>query len=133
MEEIRGRFPWLSPEGTTLERPSIGRVRWWTFGGLRANATLADHLQAAGCSVLSRDNLCLTLDASSGVPPLQSLLPSAAEARDLLPPSLAEDALESLKFAFCTPRDLCLRSLRRRLADPRGAAATAEAPVEVVS
>lgn len=131
MEEVRGRFPWLSPDGTTLERSSIGRVRWWTFGGLKANATLADHLQAAGCQVTSRDNLCLTLDASSGIPHLQSLLPTLEETGALLPASLAEEALESLKFAFCTPRELCFKSLSQRLADPVGAAATVAAKVFV--
>jgi ATP-dependent helicase Lhr and Lhr-like helicase len=41
IEELRGRFPWLEPDATTLEKVPGGRARWWTFGGLRANATLA--------------------------------------------------------------------------------------------
>lgn len=129
MEEIRGRFPWLGPEGTTLERSSIGRVRWWTFGGLKANATLADHLKAAGCSVLSRDNLCITLDATAGIPRLQDLLPQPEPAAALRPESLADHALESLKFAFCTPKYLCLDALSSRLADPLSVVAIVSAPI----
>lgn len=123
MEELRGRFPWLEPDATTVERGLGGRARWWTFGGLRANATLADHLTSRGCPVISRDNLSLTLDASAGLPDLRSLLPSPAGAAALRPASLAIDALETLKFSFCTPRDLCLAALRLRLADPQGVVA----------
>lgn len=129
MEEVRARFPWLSPDGTTLERSAIGRVRWWTFGGLKANATLADALKAAGCPVLSRDNLALSLDASAGIPPLRSLLPTLGTIKDLRPASLAEDALESLKFADCTPHDLCFAALSQRLADPSGAADIVAKPI----
>lgn len=129
MDEVRARFPWLSPDGTTLERSAIGRVRWWTFGGLKANATLADALKAAGCPVLSRDNLALSLDASAGIPPLRSLLPTLGTIKDLRPASLAEDALESLKFADCTPRDLCFAALSQRLADPSGAAGIVASPI----
>jgi ATP-dependent Lhr-like helicase len=120
MEELRGRFPWLEPDATTLEKGLGGRARWWTFGGLRANAALADYLTARGCAVVSRENLSLTFDASAGLPLLQSLLPTPAEAEALRPVSLAAAALETLKFSFCTPQDLCLTALSRRFADPRG-------------
>ncbi|HEY0513778.1 MAG TPA: DEAD/DEAH box helicase [Thermoanaerobaculia bacterium] len=131
MDELRGRFPWLRAEATTLERSSIGRARWWTFAGLKANATLADHLQAAGCPVLSRDNLTLTLDATAGLPLLHTFLPTPEEAATLHPESLAEDALESLKFAFCTPQELCLETLRTRLGDAPAVAATVRGTVIV--
>ncbi len=131
MEEVRGRFPGLAPEGTTLEPSSLGRARWWTFAGLKANASLADHLKTVGCPVLSRDNLCLTLDATGGMPLLQRHLPSPAEAAALRPASLAEEALESLKFAFCTPSELAFASLSTRLADPDATARIAAAPVIV--
>jgi ATP-dependent helicase Lhr and Lhr-like helicase len=122
MSEIRERFPWLTPDATTLERVSSSRARWWTFGGLKANAALADHLGKEGCAVLSRDNLALTLDVTAGLPRLQSLLPTPEQAAHLHPTSLAAEALESLKFAFCTPKALCLAALRQRLSDPWGAA-----------
>jgi ATP-dependent Lhr-like helicase len=131
MDELRGRFPWLRAESTTLERSSIARARWWTFAGLKANAALADHLQAAGCPVLSRDNLTLTLDATAGLPLLQTFLPTPEKAAALRPESLAEDALESLKFAFCTPKELCLEALRTRLGDAAGVAATVSGGVIV--
>jgi ATP-dependent Lhr-like helicase len=128
VEELRARFLWLRAEATTLERSSINKARWWTFAGLKANATLADHLNAVGCPVISRDNLALTLDATAGLPQLHDFLPTPEQAAALRPASLADDALESLKFAFCTPRSLCLDALRRRLGDREGVvrAATAE-------
>ncbi|HYG63503.1 MAG TPA: DEAD/DEAH box helicase [Thermoanaerobaculia bacterium] len=129
LHEFRGRFPWLSQEATSLERGAPGRAHWWTFAGLKANATLADHLAGRGVSVLSRDNLSITLGISEGLPPLQELLPVPSEAAQLRPASLVADAMESLKFAFCTPRDLCFTALSRRLADPQGVAATVAVPV----
>ncbi|HEV2847263.1 MAG TPA: ATP-dependent helicase, partial [Thermoanaerobaculia bacterium] len=128
MEEIRGRFQALEPGRTTLERVSTGRVRWWTFAGLKANATLADHLAATGLPVASRDNLGLSFE-SAGLVPLQAHLPTPDEAGALRPVSLADEALESLKLAFCTPPDLCLGALRRRLSDTEGVRETVVAPV----
>ena len=125
MEELRGRFPGLEVDATTLERLSAGRTRWWTFAGLKANATLADHLTAAGSPVASPDNLAITFDTPAGAIPLEERLPKPVEAGALQPRSLALDALESLKFAFCTPQALCLTTLTRRLADPEGTAAVA--------
>lgn len=55
--------------------------------------------------MVSRDNFSITLAVSAGVPPLQSLLPEPAEAETLQPVSLAVEALETLKFAVCTPQD----------------------------
>ncbi len=118
LEEIRARFPWLEKDATLLEPTTPGRARWWTFAGLKANATLADHLARNGCPILGRDNLAITLDVTQGMPLLEALRPSPEEAERLTPQSLADDALESLKFGFCTPEDLCIESLRARLADP---------------
>lgn len=129
LEEFRGHFPWLRWEATALERGAPGRAHWWTFAGLRANATLADHLTSRGMSVLSRDNLSVTLATSEGLPLLQESLPPPSQAAGLRPVSLAVDALESLKFAFCTPRDLCIAALNQRLADPKGVAATVAMPI----
>jgi ATP-dependent Lhr-like helicase len=133
MNEIRARFPWLDESATTFERFSTTRARWWTFGGLKANAALADHLTSKGCAVLSRDNLALTVDITAGLPLLQSLLPTPDEAARLHPESLAEDALESLKFSFCTPRLLCLAALRHRFSDPTGTTAVVALPITMAA
>lgn len=120
LDELRADFPWLTPDSTALERLAPTRTRWWTFAGLKANATLADHLNAKGCPVASRDNLSLTFETLAGVLPLQENLPTPEEAESLRPTSLARDALESLKFAFCTPKELCMEALGRRLGDAKG-------------
>ncbi|MBZ0088797.1 MAG: hypothetical protein K8H90_00300 [Thermoanaerobaculia bacterium] len=129
LEDLRGKFPWLDPTSTSLVSEAPGRARWWTFAGLRANATLASALGAAGRTVLSQDNLSLNLDVSGGRPDLIALLPSPSAASLLRPEGLAERAVESQKFAFCTPRELCLESLRERMADVSGVQRTLQAPV----
>jgi ATP-dependent Lhr-like helicase len=131
LDELRAEFPWLTPESTALERLSPTRTRWWTFAGLKANATLADHLNAKGCPVASRDNLSLTFETASGVLPLQENLPTPEEAERLRPTSLAQDALESLKFAFCTPKELCMEALRRRLGDVEGVVGVLDGSVSI--
>lgn len=120
LEDLRGEHPWLEADRTTLVRETPGRARWWTFGGLCANATLADALERAGQHTTGRDNLSIRLDVTAGMPDLRALLPAPSAAMTLRPDGLAEGAIDSLKFAFCTPRELCLESLRERLADQDG-------------
>ncbi len=87
MDELCADFPWLTAGATPLERLSPTRTRWWTFAGLKANATLADHLSAAGSLVASRDNLSLTFETASGVLSLQEHLPTPAVPKPCVPPA----------------------------------------------
>lgn len=129
LDGLRERVRWLREGATTLERAAPGRNRWWTFGGLRANSTLADHLAGAGCRVLNRDNFSITLDSSASARSIGALLPNPEQAKTLRPASLARDAVEALKFAFCTPQDLCLSALSQRLADPKAVASIVSIPL----
>jgi ATP-dependent helicase Lhr and Lhr-like helicase len=47
MGEIRQEFPWLAAESSVVVLAGDGETEWWTFGGNRANATLAQQLAAA--------------------------------------------------------------------------------------
>ena len=41
LEEMRGRFPWLTPESTVVVASQDGSIAWWTFAGRNANAAIA--------------------------------------------------------------------------------------------
>lgn len=127
------QFSWLPREGTVLVQETRSRTRWWTFAGLRANATLGDHMKAQGAPVIGRDNLGLNLDVAPQAKRLQKAIQTArASEEDLLPLSLAAEAAETMKFHFCVPQELLLTCLRRRLADPRAVRAALRSDPVVV-
>ena len=47
IKEIRREFAWLDGDSTAVTVGRSGEVEWWTFGGTRANATLATALAKA--------------------------------------------------------------------------------------
>lgn len=128
---LRAKFSWLEPGRTHLVRETPSRTRWWTFAGLLANATLADHLQAEGVAVGGRDDLGMTLGIASGERVLKDALASLRRRSPqiLRPLAIPEGASGKLKFAFCVPGPLLSRELRARLSDPRATAAVIQQPV----
>jgi ATP-dependent helicase Lhr and Lhr-like helicase len=131
LQEAQSEFRWLDPECTSLIRGD-DQIQWWTFAGLRANATLTDSLRnipAAGF-----DNLCIRFDR--GIP-LEALEKSITNLREH-PPKFApvadlERAIDQLKFSTCLPRQLAERMLAVRLADPDAVAGILAQPLRVVA
>jgi ATP-dependent Lhr-like helicase len=113
-------FPALASEATTLVQEAPEKVRWWTFAGLRANATLTERLAKQGLSVTSRDNFGITLREGSTAAVSVALEKLRSTSVDPAPASLVAEALDGLKFAECVPKDLATAMLRARLADPVG-------------
>lgn len=116
LEDGRTRIGLRRP-GTLLRREPDGRTEWWTFGGLRANLTLAAALQPVRLSRNGLDNLRISVDPNVELTDLSRLLedqPSPAE-----PP---EEAVEGLKFGEALPPALASKVVRDRLADERGVA-----------
>lgn len=114
-------FPWLDEDGTVLVRGGDGRVAWWTFAGLRANAVLAAALGDIAHGGRDPDNFAIHLRASASLAEVSERLRSVdAEKLDGLAP-VDRQALQSLKFAQCLPEWLAERMLRNRVADTRGA------------
>ncbi len=118
---LRDEYEWLPAEGTALVRGKGGRTRWWTFGGLKANATLADFVAAKGAAVSSRTNLAVVFSGDVSLENLQGWASEAAAlARTLAPTSLAAESAGNVKFAECVPGELLMDMLRHRLTDPAG-------------
>ncbi len=130
----RAKFTWLEPGRTHLVRETPSRTRWWTFAGLLANATLADHLRAEGVAVGSCDDLGLALGVTPGGKTFTEALEGLRRRSDerLRPLETPSEAIETLKFHFCVPSPLLRRCLVERRADPRAAREAVEAPTTTV-
>jgi ATP-dependent Lhr-like helicase len=115
LRETEGRF--THPEATLITRN--GRdVRWWTWAGFRANATLTawladavDPLQRPADSyVRLRHDLTREEWAQARSKPRKEELPQVSAA-----------AVRGLKFSAALPDDLAISVLATRLADTDGA------------
>ncbi len=127
---LQERFGWLSRDSTALVREKSGRTRWWTFAGLRANATLADALARRGRGILTRDNLSISFNEDAGADGLAEDLRVIRDgAAELVPIALAQEAADMLKFSYCLSAGLALGVVQSRLADPPAVVATAAASV----
>ncbi len=120
IETLRTEMPSCRPGQTTVVSAAPGSSAWWTFGGLRANATLAEAFHSE-CVKATADNLLLVVHV--GIDTLQAGLLNRvrAAAADLWPASLVEGALDNLKFSECLPKDAAERVLRARLSDGEAA------------
>ena len=55
IELLRAGFPWVELDRTTLVQSSDNTLKWWTFGGFRANLTLIPKLaELARCPIRAR-------------------------------------------------------------------------------
>lgn len=110
----------VHPGGTVISRGSGGYVKWWTWAGHRANATLAATLaevaapaqQVNDCWIRLREDLSLAAWKHA----------STAAQDHLCLPEVDERAVKGLKFAEALPPRLAESTLARRLADLESAA-----------
>ena len=116
----------VHPGGTVIARAGNGEVRWWTWAGFRANATLAATLsdladpmqQYNDAYIRLRDNL--TRD---------QWLAGIGDAADrICLPEVDDKALTGLKFSVALPRRLAVATLAARIADVDNAAAVLAEP-----
>lgn len=116
----------VSRRGSTIAREGTD-LRWFTWAGFRANATLSSTLsdlvdgpqRVNSVSIRMRDDLTREM---------WSAATSDAPARLILP-AVDRRALEGLKFADAVPRRLAEATLAARLADPHGAVRALTEPV----
>ena len=109
----------VSKDGLVLRRRPAGGSRFWTWAGLRANATL---LAGLGLDVAEpRTRACCSRKVS-GRP--RSGQPTSVQYREL-----DAEAITALKFAAALPPELAARTLGERLADPDGAASVVQTPL----
>jgi ATP-dependent Lhr-like helicase len=131
LAEVRTDFGWLMSGQTALVTERDGRVRWWTFGGLHANAALAAGLRALGATTARLDNFSIGLEGD--VPsPMFGDLRARAEAGTLWSP-VDERAVAGLKFNECLPSDVAVRMLSHRTTDRDGIRRVLDQPLARVA
>ncbi|HLA79658.1 MAG TPA: hypothetical protein VJU18_18940 [Vicinamibacteria bacterium] len=132
MAAIRSNFGWLDEAGTTLVQGPSRKAAWWTFAGQLANETLVHLLKERKYAVSSGDNLCIKfLDQSADLGKIVADLQDSPWQQATCP--VSESGLERVKFSNCLPRDLAVRALSARLADPHAVGVVLEEPLRMVS
>jgi ATP-dependent Lhr-like helicase len=130
LTEIREKYlPAAYPGGTVIHRDN-GEVRWWTWAGYRANATLTatlpdltDRQRFDDASIRLRRDLTREMWQAAT---------AGAEDRLCLP-DVDDRALAGLKFTEALPHRLATATLAARLADPDSAATVLAEPIRFVS
>ncbi|MFE7395996.1 DEAD/DEAH box helicase [Streptomyces sp. NPDC057557] len=121
----------VHPGGTLITRTSGGQLRWWTWAGYRANATLAATLGTV-VAPAQRVNDCwirLREDVDR-----QHWKQAVADVSDqLCLPDVDQRAVKGLKFGEALPPRLAQATLATRFADLEGAQAVLEEPVRFVT
>lgn len=119
MGQIRQEFPWLEPGSTVALLSGDGKVEWWTFGGNRANATLARQLAQQTGSQVTHDSFTLTFESEVKLQDVERAI-GAIRQHDVanMRPAVDEAAIDGLKFSECLPIELATEMLERRLQDP---------------
>ncbi|MFG2669849.1 DEAD/DEAH box helicase [Streptomyces sp. NPDC048445] len=121
----------VHPGGTLVTRASGGQVRWWTWAGHRANATLAATLGTV-VAPAQRVNDCwirLREDVDR-----QHWKQAVADVSDqLCLPDVDQRAVKGLKFGEALPPRLAQATLATRFADLEGARAVLQEPVRFVT
>jgi ATP-dependent Lhr-like helicase len=116
----------VHPGGTVMLRTGAD-IRWWTWAGYRANATLAATLSDVTDSVqrFTSTDIRMRADLSATI-----WKEATADAADrLCLPDVDERALAGLKFSEALPARLATATLAARLADLDSAASVLAEPV----
>ncbi|WP_042366879.1 DEAD/DEAH box helicase [Streptacidiphilus neutrinimicus] len=120
----------IHPGGTLITRSSQGDVRWWTWAGHRANATLAASLSGVVSPHQRTGDLWIRLRDEIGLPEWRKARAEAESALCL--PEVDVRAVRGLKFADALPQRLAEATLAVRAADEAGAVKVLAEPVRFV-
>ncbi|MDV9186674.1 DEAD/DEAH box helicase [Streptomyces sp. SR27] len=121
----------VHPGGTLIIRDADGRMRWWTWAGHRANATLAATLDEVAVPGQRVNDHWIRL--REDVTPTSWKSHTAGAADRLCLPAVDERAVRGLKFAEALPPRLAEATLSARLAGLGSAVAVLSEPVRFVS
>ncbi|MFR9779028.1 DEAD/DEAH box helicase [Micromonospora sp. MS34] len=110
----------VHPGGNVISRDEDGDLRWWTWAGFRANATLAATLGEVVDPIHRFDDCQIRLREDL-TPAAWRELTADAEQRVCLP-DVSEKAMDGLKFSAALPPRLATATLAARLAGTGGAA-----------
>ncbi|WP_406045508.1 DEAD/DEAH box helicase [Micromonospora sp. NBC_00898] len=117
----------VHPGGPVVVRDKDGEVRWWTWAGFRANATLIATLGELADPTQRYDDASIRLRPDLDREMWRAATADAAERICL--PDVSEKALAGLKFSDALPQRLATATLAARLADIEGAAGVLREPV----
>ncbi|OEV04604.1 hypothetical protein AN216_06810 [Streptomyces oceani] len=130
LAESRDEFaPHTTHPGGTLVTRSGSNVRWWTWAGYRANATLAATLRSVADPVRQPTDAFVRLREDLTSEMWQDAHRATDQGTALLPPEVNQRAVEGLKFSVALPPRLATATVAARLADFTGARAVLEEPV----
>jgi ATP-dependent Lhr-like helicase len=112
----------VHPGGTVVLRGGRDTdVRWWTWAGHRANATLAATLESVADPLQRPTDAYVRLREDVTAQEFRKAQEDAAGRLSL--PWVDPRAVRGLKFGIALPQELAADTLAIRLADPEGAAA----------
>ncbi|MEV4493440.1 DEAD/DEAH box helicase [Micromonospora coxensis] len=120
----------VHPGGTLIVREDAGDLRWWTWAGFRANATLTATLGEVVDPVERFDDSSIRLREDLTPAVWRAVVSDAADRLCL--PEINEKALSGLKFSAALPKRLAEATLAARLADVDRAAAVLAEPARFV-
>ena len=119
-------------DGTVIVRESTGdELRWWTWAGYRANATLAATLKSVVQAGGNIDDRFVRLRDDLTPQMWREGIVDAAD--NLRRPDVDARAVAGLKFSDALPASLATATLAARLADFGGAATVLAEPVSFVN
>ncbi|WP_327185509.1 DEAD/DEAH box helicase [Streptomyces sp. NBC_01334] len=113
---------WVHPGGTLVARQG-NDVRWWTWAGYRANATLAATLASIADPVQRPTDCYLRLREDLNPNMWRTAVDAVQTGSALVLPDVDHRAVRGLKFSAALPQRLAVATLSTRLADFDGARA----------
>jgi ATP-dependent Lhr-like helicase len=120
----------VHPGGTPITRRGT-EMRWWTWAGYRANATLTASLAAVSDPV-QRPTDCYVRLREDLTPAMWRVARQAVTPEGLLVlPDVDRRAVAGLKFSAALPERLAVATLAARLADFDGARSVLAEPVRL--
>ncbi|UQA97315.1 DEAD/DEAH box helicase [Streptomyces halobius] len=128
LTQVRGdRAELVHPDGTVIVRGGRDtNVRWWTWAGYRANATLTSTLTTVADPLQRPTDTCVRLRDDLTAAEWKKATAVAADQLGL--PAVDARALNGLKFSATLPPRLAEATLAARLADLDGAVAVLKEP-----
>ena len=133
LDDLRKDFEWLTTSSTAIVRKKDG-IRWWTFGGLYANAAIASRLKAERGYAVAPNNLAIKIAGERSDSAIVNAIHAirALDAETFVP-EVTQKALEGLKFSACLPPELASRVLQRRMADSDAVRRVLAEPAQLIA
>ncbi|MGM0490558.1 MAG: DEAD/DEAH box helicase, partial [Planctomycetota bacterium] len=130
---VRTEFPWVRSNDSAVLIDANGATTWWTFGGFRANATIAGRLRDLLDSQIDFDSFTLNFATDVTSHDLEHALNALGEqAPDTWCAAIDPQAIDGLKFSECIPADVATAMLSARVRDVLAIASVLRDPIRFV-